>query len=76
MSGRTIVRRELMLDARAFAVVAPAAGIRESAQTLILTGRLVPVTVGRRRYYMWRDLLALMPTWARRQHAALRGGAL
>lgn len=60
-----------LLDARYFPAVAARNGIAQSARSLTLTGRLTPIAVGRRTYYRWRDILALMPGWARALHAAV-----
>lgn len=60
-----------LLDARAFPTIASRAGIRESARTLVMDDRLVPVVIGSRTYYRWMDVLPLMPEWARRQYAVL-----
>lgn len=60
-----------LLDARYFPAVAARNGIRQTARALTFTGRLEPITVGRRTYYRWRDILAVMPDWARSLHAAV-----
>lgn len=60
-----------LLEARHFPVIAARNGITQSARTLTFEGRLIPVEVGRRTYYRWRDILPLMPDQARRRHAAV-----
>lgn len=51
-----------------FADVAWLYGIRESAATLQLTGRLTRVTVGRRDFYLRDDIDQLRSTVATRDH--------
>lgn len=60
-----------LLDAVFFPAVAARNGIAQSARSLIFAGRLLPLTVGRRTYYLWSELLDLMPDWARRRHTAV-----
>lgn len=62
-----------LLDARAYPAVASRSGIREPEMALVLAGRLLRLQVGRRTYYRWVDLLAVMPEWARRENAPLSG---
>lgn len=61
------------LDARTFPGVARRNGITQTAHALVLAGRLLPLQVGRRTYYAWGEVVAVMPGWARRQQAALGG---
>jgi hypothetical protein len=57
------------LDARDYADVARRNGIPQSAHALVLAGRLLPLRVGRRTFYAWSEVLAVMPGWAREQNA-------
>ncbi|HEY9373378.1 hypothetical protein [Streptomyces sp.] len=49
-------RARLLMPARDFPATAWEHGIRETEQTLILTGRLTRVTVGRASYYLRADV--------------------
>ncbi|TDD32474.1 hypothetical protein E1287_22565 [Actinomadura sp. KC06] len=60
-----------LLDARFFPAVAARNGIRQTERALIFAGRLEPLQVGRRTCYRWRDVLDVMPDWARRLKTAI-----
>jgi hypothetical protein len=66
VSPATKARRTArLLPVALFTRAAHAYGITESERTLILTGRLTRVQVGRRSFYLWSDVVAAMPAWAR-----------
>jgi hypothetical protein len=58
-----------LLEAEKFDSIARQSGITQTARELITAGHLTPVVVGRRTFYRWMDVLAVMPPWARKQHA-------
>lgn len=58
--------RERLLPTALYGAAAARYGIRETAETLMLSGRLTRVHVGRTDYYPWSELVAVMPEWARK----------
>ena len=58
--------RERLLPVALYGVAAARYGIRETAETLMLSGRLTLVHVGRADFYPWSDLVAAMPEWAQK----------
>lgn len=66
MTAATKVPAQRLLPVALFTRAAHAYGITEAERTLILTGRLTRVTVGRATYYLWADVVAAMPDWAQR----------
>lgn len=58
-----------LLDVRKFPALAAKAKICETERTLILTSRLTRITVGRRTFYPWSEVLDLMPEWAHERYA-------
>lgn len=60
-----------LLDTREFPRLAVDLGITQPAEALMFDGRLLRIFVGRRSYFRWDDLLALMPDWSREVYAYL-----
>lgn len=58
--------RERLLPVALYSCAAARYGIRETDRTLMLSGLLTRVHVGRRAYYRWADVVAAMPEWARK----------
>ncbi|WP_242890132.1 hypothetical protein [Actinomadura litoris] len=58
-----------LLPTTSFLGIAAASGITATARELTLAGRLVPLSVGRRTYYRWPDVIAVMPPASRPAYA-------
>lgn len=58
--------RERLLPVGLYATAAARYGIRVTDRTLMLSGHLTRVHVGRTAYYRWAELVAAMPPWARK----------
>lgn len=61
--------RAFLLDARTFSGIAVLNGIRTPERQLVVTGQLTPLQVGRRGFYDWREVLALIPEHRRARFA-------
>jgi hypothetical protein len=57
---------ERLLPVGLYATAAARYGIRVTDRTLMLSGRLTRVHVGRTAYYPWSEVVAAMPPWARK----------